>query len=154
PALDLPADRPRPAVRTFAGATLPLALTAELSARLPALSRERAAPLFMTLRSGFQALLGRTAGLSEVSVGTPVSGRHRLQTEGLIGCFINTLVLRTDLADDPRFVDLLARVRELSLPAHPQQDLPFERVVQDLQPERDLTRSPLFQVMFVWQNAP
>ncbi|HJX28761.1 MAG TPA: amino acid adenylation domain-containing protein [Thermoanaerobaculia bacterium] len=154
PVLDLPTDRPRPAVQTFAGATLSFEIGKELSSRLQAFSQIRGATLFMTLLSAFQTLLGRYAGLSEVSVGTPISGRNRLQTEELIGCFINTLVLRTDLSDNPRFVDLVKRVRDLSLEAYAHQDLPFERVVQDLLPERDPARSPLFQVMFAWENAP
>ncbi|HVR96518.1 MAG TPA: condensation domain-containing protein, partial [Thermoanaerobaculia bacterium] len=154
PVLDLPIDRPRPAVQTFAGETLPFALPAGLSSRLQRLSQGLGATLFMTLLPVFQTLLGRYAGLSEVSVGAPVAGRNRLQTEELIGCFVNTLVLRTDLSGDPGFADLVARVRELSLAAYAHQDLPFERVVQDLHPERDPSRSPLFQVMFSWQNTP
>ncbi|HTQ81481.1 MAG TPA: amino acid adenylation domain-containing protein, partial [Thermoanaerobaculia bacterium] len=154
PVLDLPTDRSRPSVQTFAGARLPLALPAELSAAILALSRGRGATLFMALLAAFQTLLGRYTGLSEASVGSPISGRNRLETEELVGCFINTLVVRTDLADDPPFADLLARVRELSLAAFAHQDLPFERIVQELLPERDPSRSPLFQILFAWQNAP
>jgi amino acid adenylation domain-containing protein/non-ribosomal peptide synthase protein (TIGR01720 family) len=152
--LGLPLDRPRPAVQSFRGARRRFALSAELSLDLLRLSRRRGATLFMTLLSGFQALLWRYTGQEDLSVGTPVAGRTRLETEELIGFFVNTLVLRTELESEASFATLLAGVRETSLGAHAHQDVPFERLVEELRPERDLSRTPLFQVMFTLQNAP
>ena len=152
--IDLPIDKPRPPVQTFRGAHYPLQLSAELSTQLRDLSRRHSATLFMTLLAAFDLLLCRYAGQEQVLVGTPIANRNRSETEGLIGFFVNTLVLRGDVRGNPSFGELLRRVRETALGAYAHQDLPFEKLVEELQPERDLSRSPLFQVMFVLQNAP
>ncbi|MFL6202324.1 MAG: amino acid adenylation domain-containing protein, partial [Thermoanaerobaculia bacterium] len=152
--LELPADRPRPAVQTSAGATLPLALTQELSAALRKASRREGVTPFMTLLAGFQALLARYSNTGDVIVGSPIAGRRHLETEGLIGFFVNTLVLRGDLSRNPGFGELLRRTREVTLEAHAHQDVPFERLVEELRPERSLAHSPLFQVMLSLQEAP
>src|SRR2546421_5332266 len=108
----------------------------------------------MTLLAGFRVLLARYSGQEDIAVGTPIATRTRAEVEGLIGLFINTLVLRTDLSGNPSFQEVLGRVREVALGAYAHQDMPFEQVVEVLQPERDLSRSPLFQVLFGLQNAP
>src|SRR5689334_6251028 len=108
----------------------------------------------MTLLAAFKALLHRYTGQEDLLVGTPIAGRAQAETQGLIGFFVNTVVLRTDLSGGPTFRDLLARVRAVSLDAYTHQDVPFEKLVEALAPARDLSRSPLFQVMFVLQNAP
>ncbi|HEY0513394.1 MAG TPA: amino acid adenylation domain-containing protein, partial [Thermoanaerobaculia bacterium] len=149
PVLELPADRPRPAVQTFRGAAEPVSLGAEVSAGLRALSRKSGTPLFMTVLSGFLALLHRSTSQTDLLVGTPSAGRSRVELEGLIGFFVNTLVLRTDLSGDPSFRELLVRARETSLGAYAHGELPFERVVEELAPERSLSHSPLLQVVFV-----
>jgi amino acid adenylation domain-containing protein len=154
PSLDLPTDRPRPAVQTFRGASLPFLLPAQLSSTLRSFAQERGATLFMVLLAAFQALLARLSGQDDVSVGTPVAGRTHLHTEGLIGFFVNTLVLRARLEGEPGFGELLAQVRETTLAAYAHQDVPFESLVEALHPERDLGRTPLFQVMLALQNAP
>ncbi len=153
-ALELPTDRPRPAVPGHRGGRVALDLSPELTAALLALGRRGDATLFMTLLAGWSALLSRCAGQPDVLVGSPIANRNRLETEGLIGFFVNTLVLRADLAGDPGFAELLSRVRHETLGAYAHQDLPFERLVQELQPDRHLSRSPLFQMMFALQNAP
>ena len=152
--LRLPADRPRPSVPTHAGARVQFIVPAELRDRLEELSRSGGATLFMALLAAFKLLLARCTGQEDIVVGTPIAGRTRPETEGLIGCFVNTLALHTDLSDDPTFVDLLARVREAALGAYAHQELPFERLVEALQPERDGSQAPLFNVMFVLQNVP
>ncbi|ARN83875.1 hypothetical protein B1812_21565 (plasmid) [Methylocystis bryophila] len=154
PALNLPTDRPRPAVQDHAGATYGFEVPQRVAEGLARLGRREGATLFMVLLAGFQLLLSRYSGQNDVSVGTPVANRRRVELEGLIGFFVNTLVLRTDLSGDPSFRTLLARVRETALGAQAHQDLPFERLVEEVQPVRDLSRDPLFQVMFVLQNAP
>jgi amino acid adenylation domain-containing protein len=154
PRLELPTDRPRPAVQSFRGASRPVRLPAGLTRQLHALSRREGATLFMVLLAGFQALLARYSRQDDLAVGTPVAGRNRVEIEGLIGFFVNTLVLRADLADGPSFRKLLGRVRETALAAHTHQDVPFEKLVQELSPERSLAQTPLFQVMLVLQNAP
>ncbi|MCP4659566.1 MAG: AMP-binding protein, partial [bacterium] len=132
----------------------PAVLSRDLSAALAALARRRGVTLFMTLLAGVQALLARHTGQDDVSVGSPIAGRNRKEIEGLIGFFVNTLVLRTDLTPDPSFHELLAQVRQVALDGYAHQNLPFERLVEELQPQRDLSTTPLFQVMFVLQNAP
>ncbi|MEA2693259.1 MAG: hypothetical protein QOJ16_2646, partial [Acidobacteriota bacterium] len=154
PALQLPTDRPRPAVASFRGASVPLDLPPSLGRDLEELGRTRGASLFMTLLAAFSALLARWSGQEDVTVGSPIANRTRAEVEGLIGFFVNTLVLRSDLSGTPSFGALLDRVREAALGAYAHQDLPFERVVEELHPERDLSRSPLFQVMLILQNAP
>ncbi|HEX9939641.1 MAG TPA: AMP-binding protein, partial [Longimicrobium sp.] len=151
--LELPTDHPRPAVQTFRGATVPVELSPELLERLQALGRSEGATLYMTVLGAFQVLLGRYAGSDDVVVGSPTAGRTRGEVEGLIGFFVNTLVLRTDLSGDPSFREVLGRVREATLGAYEHQEVPFEKLVAELQPERTLTHSPLFQVMFALQNA-
>ena len=152
--LDLPTDRPRPAVQSLAGGEHAVALSAGLSRQLAALSRQEGGTLFMTLLAGFQALLYRYSGQEDLLVGSPVANRTRGETERLIGLFVNTLVLRGRPAGERTFRELLAEAREASLDAYAHQDLPFERLVEELRPERDLSRPPLFQVMLVHQNAP
>jgi amino acid adenylation domain-containing protein len=154
PALELPTDRPRPPARKLRGARLSAALGPELSRELENLSRERGVTLFMTLLAAFQTLLHRYTGQTDIVIGSPVAGRTMAEVEGLIGFFVNTLVLRADLSANPTYLALLDRVRDMALGAYAHQDLPFERLVEDLQPERDLSRTPLFQVMAVLQNAP
>ncbi|MGH7580638.1 MAG: non-ribosomal peptide synthetase, partial [Gemmatimonadales bacterium] len=154
PLLELPTDRPRPPVQTFRGAKQALLLPRELLPRLRALGRSERATLFMTLLAAFQTLLARYTGQDDIVVGSPIAGRTRTETEGLIGFFVNTLVLRTDLSGDPTFRELLRRVREVAFGAYEHQDLPFERLVEELQPERSLSHSALHQVMFTLQNAP
>lgn len=152
PALDLPTDRPRPAVPRADGASQWLTLPRELSIELGELSRGREATLFMTLLAAFKALLHRLSGQDDIVVGTPVAGRTQRNTEGLIGCFLNTLVLRTRLSAELTFEDLLERVRQTALGAYAHQDIPFEKLLEELQPERSPGRTPLFQVFFNMLN--
>jgi amino acid adenylation domain-containing protein len=152
--LNLPLDYARPEVQTFRGARHLFSLSAELTAGLKSLSHQAGATIFMTLLSGFQALLQRYSGQDEVITGTLIANRNRIETEGLIGFFINALVMRTDFSGDPSFLEVLERVRSAALSAYAYQDLPFEKLVEALQPDRDLSRTPLFQVMFVLQNVP
>ncbi len=154
PVLELPTDRPRPAMASHHGEVLNFSFGADLTARLNSLSRSEGVTLFMTLLAGFQALLARHSGQTDILVGTPVSGRTRGETEGLIGFFVNTLVMRTDLGGSPTVGELLGRVREVSLEAYSNQEVPFEKLVEELQPERSLSWEPLFQVMLILQNAP
>ncbi|MBV9788006.1 MAG: amino acid adenylation domain-containing protein, partial [Chloroflexi bacterium] len=152
--LDLPTDRPRPAVQSFRGNSLPFRLAPELSQALHTLSQREGTTLFMTLLAAWYTLLFRYTGQHDILVGSPIANRTRKEIEGLIGFFVNTLVLRGDLHGNPSFRELLARVRQMAVGAFAHQDLPFEYLVEALQPERDLSRSPLFQVMFMLQNAP
>jgi amino acid adenylation domain-containing protein/non-ribosomal peptide synthase protein (TIGR01720 family) len=154
PLLELPTDRPRPAVQSHRGAKRPVRLPAEWVRQAEALARREGATLFMALLAGFQTLLARISGQDDLAVGSPVAGRNRMETEGLIGFFVNTLVLRKDLAGTPTFSELLGRVRETALAAYLHQDVPFEKLVEELAPERSLAQAPLFQVMLVLQNAP
>jgi amino acid adenylation domain-containing protein len=152
--LELPTDRPRPALQSSSGASFSLKLPVSLTEELKAIGQREGATLFMTLLAAFQTLLYRYSGQEDISVGTPIANRTRAEIEPLIGLFINTLVLRGDLSGEPSFRELLQRVRQASLGAFAHQDLPFEMLVEALQPERDLSRTPLFQVMFILQNAP
>ena len=152
--LDLPTDRPRPNVQSGRGAAVTFSLPEELSAALRRLSRDNGVTLFMTLLAAFQILLHRYSGQEDLLIGSPIAGRNRREVEGLIGFFVNTLVLRGDVRGNPSFRELLGRVRETALGAYAHQDLPFEKLVEELQPARDMSRSPLFQVMFSLHNAP
>jgi amino acid adenylation domain-containing protein/non-ribosomal peptide synthase protein (TIGR01720 family) len=152
--LELPTDRPRSAVQTARGAIHTFHLSKELSHRLKELSRQEETTLFMALLAAFQTLLHHYAGQDDISVGTPVANRTRRETEGVIGFFVNTLVMRTDLSGNPTFRQLLKRVRKTALEAYAHQDVPFEKLVDALRPERDLSHSPLFQVMFALNNVP
>ena len=154
PALvDLPADHPRPAVQTFRGAHQSLVLPKHLQEGFKALSRQEGATQFMTFLAAFKVLLYRYTSQDDLIVGTPIANRNRLETEGLIGFFVNALVLRTDLSGNPSFRELLRRVRGVCLGAYAHQDLPFDRLVEELHVKRDLSRNPLFQMMFVLHNA-
>ncbi|MBX9258015.1 amino acid adenylation domain-containing protein, partial [Desmonostoc muscorum CCALA 125] len=152
--LPLPTDRPRPAVQTYHGAHQEFAVSAELTAKLAKLSQEQGVTLFMTLLAAFETLLYRYTGQTDILVGTPIANRDRTEIEGLIGFFVNTLVMRANLDGDPSFSELLPEIREMALGAYAHQDLPFEMLVEGLQLERNLSHTPLFQVMFVLQNAP
>ncbi|HSF39926.1 MAG TPA: non-ribosomal peptide synthase/polyketide synthase, partial [Thermoanaerobaculia bacterium] len=152
--LELPLDRPRPAVQSFRGGRVELDLPREASRDLSTFARRHGSTPFMVFLAVFDALLQRWSGRDDLSVGAPVANRNRVETEGLIGFFVNTIVLKTDLSGDPAFRDLLGHVREVTLQAYAHQDLPFERLVEVLRPERLLGASPLFQVMLAVQNAP
>jgi amino acid adenylation domain-containing protein/FkbH-like protein len=154
PVLELPADGPRPAVQSFRGAVRELALPGPLAASLETLARRADATLFMVLLAAFRALLHRYTGQEDLVVGSPIANRNRLEIEPLIGFFVNTLALRGHLAGDPSFRELVGREREATLGAYAHQDLPFEKLVEELHPQRDLGHTPLFQVMFILQNAP
>jgi amino acid adenylation domain-containing protein len=151
-ALDLPTDRPRPDVQTSRGAVRSLDIPPALAEAVRTLCRREGVTLFMVALAAWSTLLGRLAGQDDLLLGTPVAGRNQLETEGLIGFFVNTLVLRTDLSGAPAFREVLARTRETTLDAFAHQDLPFERLVEELVLGRDLSRSPLFQVMLALQN--
>jgi amino acid adenylation domain-containing protein len=152
--LELPTDRPRPPVQTFNGVCHAIVLPPSLRDSLSELSRNADTTLFMTLLAAFQTMLGRFANQDDVVVGTPIANRTRRETEDLIGFFVNTLVMRTDLSGNPSFRELLGRVREVALQAYAHQDVPFEKLVEELKPERSLGHMPLFQVLFAAQNAP
>lgn len=152
--IELPLDHPRPAVQSIRGSRISLQLPVELTESLKSLSQSKNVTLFMSLLAVFQLLLLRYTGTRDLAIGTPIATRNRVEIEGLIGFFINTLVLRANLSGDPTFSELLTRVREIALEAYAHQDLPFEKLVEDLRPERNLSHSPLFQVMFGFQNAP
>ena len=154
PLLQISTDRPCPAISSFRGARLFLQMPQSLSAELQALSRREGVTLFMTLLAAFQTLLHRYTGQDDIMVGSPIANRTRVELERLIGFFVNELVLRTDLSSDPTFRELLGRVRKVALGAYAHQDLPFGKLVEDLQPARDLNRNPLFQVSFQLQNTP
>ncbi|MFJ7274351.1 amino acid adenylation domain-containing protein [Kitasatospora sp. NPDC098663] len=152
--LDLPTDRPRGPVRAGRGERITFTVPEELAGRLRLLGRRHGATMFMTLLAAFQALLARYSGQCDVAVGTPVAGRTRPELDPLVGSFINTVVVRTDLSGDPSFAELLDRVRGTAVDAYAHQDVPFERLVQELRPARGLDRNPLFQVMFAGLSDP
>lgn len=154
PRLALPSDRPRPEVETGHGGSVVVSLPAELSAAVRRVSQDEGVTLFMTLLSVFKAQLQRYTGHDDVIVGTDMAGRSRSDAEKMIGFFINLLVLRTDLGGSPTFRELLQRVRETAVGAFRNQDVPFDMLVQELRPDRQLTDTPLFQVLFVLQNTP
>ncbi|QFS50798.1 non-ribosomal peptide synthetase [Nostoc sphaeroides] len=153
PILELPSDRPRPAIQSNNGATQRFQLSKSLTEKLKNLSNQEGVTLYMTLLAAFKVLLYRYTQQEDIIVGTPIANRDRTEIEGLIGFFVNTLVMRTNLANNPTCREFLQQVREVTLSAYAHQDLPFERLVEELQPGRDLSHSPLFQVMFVLQNA-
>jgi amino acid adenylation domain-containing protein len=152
--LELPLDRPRPPVQTFRGAFESFTLSAELNAALRDLARQEGATLFMTLLAAFQALLWRHTRQDEIVIGAPIANRTRKETESLIGFFVNTLVIRTAVTADMTFRELLRKVKETTLAAYSHQDLPFEKLVEEIQPERSLRHNPLFQVTLSLQNVP
>ncbi|MFM6517798.1 MAG: amino acid adenylation domain-containing protein, partial [Microcystis panniformis] len=151
--LSLPTDRPRPNQQSFAGGHLPFSLSLELTEKLTQLTQEQGVTLFMTLLTAYAVLLYRYTEQEDILIGTPIANRNRREIEGLIGFFVNTLVLRIDLSGKPNFNQLLGRVREMAMDAYAHQDLPFEMLVEALQPERDLSHAPLFQVDFLLQNS-
>jgi amino acid adenylation domain-containing protein len=153
PVLQLPTDRPRSAAPTVNGAKQTITLSKSIAEALKALSKREGVTLFMTLAAAFKSLLHRYSGQEDIILGTPIANRNRAETEGLIGFFVNTLILRTDLSGDPSFRRLLARVRETAMDAYTHQDLPFEKLVEELQPERDPGTNPLFQAMVSLQNG-
>ncbi len=152
--LSLPTDRPRPAVQTYRGAAHKMVLQFGLVDGLKDLSRQENATLFMVLLAAFQTLLYRLSGEKDITVGSPIAGRNMVETERLIGIFINTLVLRTKFDDGSTFREVLKQVRQMTLDAYEHQDLPFEKLVEELQPARHMSHSPMFQVMVVFQNQP
>jgi len=154
PLLDFPLDRPRPSYQTSNGDYLTFFIRPEIQSELNRLSRAEDVTLFMTLFAAYAVLLRRYSGEKDIAVGSPVANRNRAETEGLLGFFVNTQVLRVNFEDDPTFRSLLGRVKQASLGAQAHQDVPFEMLVEDLQPERNMSHSPLFQVMFVMNNAP
>ena len=152
--LELPTDRPRPAQQDFRGAFAALELPAELTDQLRAFSRRHNTTLYMTLLAGWATLLSRLSGQQDVVIGTPTANRGRAEIEGLIGFFVNTLAIRVDLSDTPTAAQLLDRVKSQTLGAQQHQDIPFEQVVELARPVRSTAHTPLFQVMFAWQNTP
>ena len=154
PMLNLPIDRPRPPVMTYEGDALPIVVPEALTEKLRDLKGSVGTSLFMTLLASFQMLLSRYTGQDDIVVATPVAGRRSVDTEALIGFFVNTVLIRTRLSGNPRLRDVIDRVREVVLEAQTHQDLPFEKLVEELHPERSLSHGPLFEVMFVYTNKP
>ena len=154
PLLEIPTKGPRPAIQSYNGATLDFVISGDTHEKLNELSKCEGVTLFMTLLAAFDVLLHRYSGQKDIVVGSPVANRNRTEIESLIGFFTNTLVLRSDLGANPTFRELLGRVRGMALAAYAHQDLPFEKLVDELQPERNLRHTPLFQVCFVFQNTP
>ena len=153
-ALNLPTDKQRPAVPSYRGAKHFITLSPALSNSLKSLSQQENATLFITLLAAFQTLLYRYTGQADIAVGTPIANRNRSEIEALIGFFVNSLVLRADLSGNPTFLELLHRVKNVAIAAYAHQDLPFEKLVEELHPDRELSRNPLFQVSFSLQNTP
>ena len=151
--LELPTDWPRPANQSFRGESCSLTIPKQLTKALNDLSMREGCTLFMTMLSAFKILLYRLSGQDDILVGTPVAGRNRIEVEGLIGFFINTLTLRSDLSGNPDFTKLLTQVREVTLDAYAHQDISFEKLVEELHPRRDLTRPPFFQVFINMFNV-
>ena len=154
PVLELPTDRPRPAIQTYKGSISYSVLSKELTESLQILSQREGVTLFVTLLGAFKVLLQRYTGQDDILVGAAFSGRNRAEIEGLLGFFVNTLVMRTDLSGDLTFRQLLRRVKETTLGAYAHQDLPFEKLVEVLNPERNASHSPMFQVMMSMLNMP
>ncbi|HYG09453.1 MAG TPA: condensation domain-containing protein, partial [Pyrinomonadaceae bacterium] len=154
PVLEIPTDFPRPAVQSFRGGKQHLLLELERSRALKALSQREGVTLFMVLLAAFQTLRYRYSGQTDLIIGTPIANRNRHETEQLIGFFVNTLAIRNDLSGNPTFRQLLRRVKEVMLGAYTHQDVPFEKIVEVLQPERSLNRQPIFQIIITLQNAP
>lgn len=154
PILQLPSDRPRPAIQTYRGTRQPFAISKSLSETVTRFSQQEGVTLFMTLLAAFQTLLYRYTSSEDIQVGSVIANRHYQEIENLIGFFVNTLVLRSDFSNSPTFRQLLKQVREVTLEAYAHQDLPFEKLVEELEPERDLSRHPLFQIGFALQNVP
>lgn len=150
--LELPLDRVRPKNRTYEGGFEPVAVSSELAEELSALANRGGVTLFMIILAAFQTLLYRYSGQKDIFTGTVVANRNREETENIVGPFINTLVLRTDFEEEPSFLELLQRVKRTTLEAYEHQELPFDKMLEELRPERDLSRSPLFQVMFILHN--
>ena len=154
PILELPADKPRPTVQTMVGANAEIMVPEEIASAFKDMSRRAGVTMFMSLIAAFKVLLQRYTGLDDILVGSPIANRNRAEIEPLIGFFVNTLVLRTDLSGNPSFAELLKRIKQNTLDAYDNQDIPFERLVEVLRPQRDMAHSPLFQVMFILQNTP
>ena len=154
PILEVPTDRPRPSIQSFRGSLEHFIVAEDVVRGLRELCRQEGATMFMVLLAAFQTLLHRYAGQDVIVVGTPIAGRNRQELEGLIGFFINTLVMRADFRDDLRFRQLLAQVKETALGAYAHQDFPFDKLVEELQPQRDLSHMPIIQAMFALQNTP
>jgi amino acid adenylation domain-containing protein len=152
--LDLPADHPRPQAQSFRGARQSFRIPSRVAGPIKSLTQQERATLFAVLLSAFQTLLYRYTNQEDITIGTPVANRNRVEIESLIGFFVNTVAIRTDLSGNPTFRQLLARVRETMLEVQPHQEIPLERVIEEVRPRRELNRAPLFQVMFVLQNAP
>ncbi|NEQ78177.1 MAG: amino acid adenylation domain-containing protein [Okeania sp. SIO2C9] len=152
PQLQLPTDHPRPPVQTFNGAGIPINIPAALTSKVKQLTQKQGTTLFMTLLAAFKVLLSRYSGQESIAVGSPIANRNRSEIEGLIGFFVNSLVMYTDLGGDPSFTEVLNRVKQTALEAYGHQDIPFEKLVEELQPERSLSQNPLFQVMFAVQQ--
>ncbi|NEO42625.1 MAG: amino acid adenylation domain-containing protein [Moorea sp. SIOASIH] len=153
PQLQLPTDHPRPAVETFNGAGIPINIPAAVTSKVKQLTQKQGTTLFMTLLAVFKVLLSRYSGQESIAVGTPIANRNRSEIEGLIGFFVNSLVMYTDLGGFPSFTEVLNRVKQTALEAYGHQDIPFEKLVEELQPERALSQNPLFQVMFAVQQS-